>query len=132
MSPLTGPDAYNYRVLCPKQFDRVFNVAVDARDFEIDVKKTLATPFGRTALDLLIKHGEVVPSNTSNPLDQNGQKQWQSLMAAATAADNKTVPGGSLPNVNSFRFRGRDKTQGDLIADKYFITIEPLDESDDK
>jgi len=31
---------------------------------------------------------------------------------------------------NVYRFRDRDKTQGDLTFEKYFVSIETLDEED--
>ena len=131
MSHLTGADAYNYRVLCPKQFDRVFNIIIDPRDFDIDVKQTLHTPYGRQALDLLIKHGEVVPSDTPVYLEQYGYKSWQSLLTESVLEGRRPPQGRFFPNINNFKFRERDRTQGDLVADKYFITIETLEESDD-
>lgn len=132
MTPLTSTDAYNFRLMCPKQFDRVFNIIVDARDFEIDIKKTLATPYGRRALELLIKHGEVIPSDTPVYLEQQGYRQWQSLVTESVLEGRRPVQGRNVPNINNFKFRERDQTQGDLVTDKYFITIETLEENDDR
>ncbi len=131
LTPLTGADAYNYRILCPKQFDRVFNLIIDARDFEIDVKRTLHTPYGRQALDLMIRHGEVVPADSSNYLRQSGYDKWQVLVTEAVLEGRRPPQGRAAPNVNNFKFRERDKSRGDLITDKYFVTIETLEESDD-
>jgi hypothetical protein len=123
-SALASAPAWKKKVLVPKQFDRVFSVIVDPHDFEIDVRQTLATPYGKQALDLLIKHGEVVPSGFFNNLDQFGAKQWRPLVPGHS--------GTSTTQADGFRFRTRDKNAGDLVADKYFVTIETFDEGDDR
>jgi len=131
LTQLTGPDALNYRVLCPKQFDRVFSVIFDARDFEIDTKRTMKTPFGREALDLMIRNGDAVPVGTPNYLEQQGYNRWGSLVPEAVIAGRRPPQGRTFPNVNDYRFRSRDKSRGDLVTDRYFVTIETLEESDD-
>lgn len=125
-------DAINHHVLSPKQFDRVFNVIVDARDFEIDVEKTLQTPYGRQALDLLIRHGDVVPVGTFERATNGGFVTARTGVAVTEVAlEQRSFPQGRLPdNVNGFKFRDRDKNQGDLIADKYFVTIETFGEDE--
>lgn len=134
LSTLSTPDALNQRVLSPKQFDRVFNIVIDARDFDIDVEKTQKTPFGRQALDLLIQHGDVVPGD-SNFLGINFSfNRFSTLSQIGSTGQitgGRSFPQGRFnPNINNYRFRDRDKNQGDLITDKYFVTIETLDEED--
>lgn len=131
LSSLSSQDALNYKVLSPKDFDRVFNVIVDPRDFQIDVPKTTETPHGRQALDLLLKSGDVVPVN---PLYWGGS-QWlnekMQVLAATNVLEGRSFPQGRLPrSIDNFTFRDRDKNQGDLITDKYFITIETFDEEE--
>lgn len=124
LSSLSSVESLKSYVLSPKQFDRVFNVVVDARDFEIDVTQTIKTPHGRTALDLLIKHGDVIPVD---PLFQNGKPHDYLIQTFERALENQN---GVNPNVNRFKFRDRDKTQGDMVADKYFVTIETFGEDE--
>lgn len=130
LSTLSSIDALNHKILGPKDFDRVFNIIVDPRDFEIDVNKTMETPHGRQALDLLLQHGDVVPSDPYSA----GGSQWFNQQMQSLAAENslgRSFPQGRLPgNINNFRYRDRDKNQGDLIADKYFVTIETYDEEE--
>ena len=124
LSSMSSVDALNHRVLSPKQFDRVFNVVVDARDFEIDVPKTMRTPHGRQAIELLIRHGDVVPADSRFAANRHAS------MSLAQALGRTESRGRQPINVNNYRFRDRDKTQGDLIADKYFVTIETFGEDD--
>lgn len=119
LSSIASVDALNQRVLSPKQFDRVFNVLVDPRDFEIDVAKTSETPYGKQALDLLIKQGDVVPVEPG---------YWSSPNTPAVAGQRSFLQGRFDPNVNRFRFRNRDKNEGDLVSDKYFVTIETFED----
>jgi hypothetical protein len=125
MSTISSPLAMNQKLINPKQFDRIFNVVVDPTAFDIDVARTTATPFGRQALNLMIKNGDVVPA-TENDV---------ALSSTTQIGTNQITPGGrsfiqnrSSPNVNSWKYRDRDTNQGDVTADKYFITIETFDE----
>lgn len=131
-SPFASIAAWRKKVLLPKQFDRVFNVIIDPRDFDIDMQKTLATPYGKQALDLLIQHGEVVPSGPEFHLKQFGAKQWGALVAGPPQPGPSSIEGPGSSSGGSFRFRTRDKNAGDLVADKYFVTIETLDEGDER
>lgn len=130
-TPLASIAAWKKKVLLPKQFDRVFNVIIDPRDFDIDMPRTLATPFGKQALDLLIQHGEVVPAEPAFQLKQWGAKQWGALVATSTQPAVASTEGPGPSTGGSFRFRTRDKNAGDLVADKYFVTVETFDEGDD-
>jgi hypothetical protein len=131
LTSLADTDALNSKVLTPKQFDRVFNVLVDPRDFQVDVAKTIATPFGQSALNLLLQSGDIVPSDidsTSTAIQATAAYQ---LQATETILQGRAFPQGSTaPNINSYAFRERDKGQGDLIADKYFVTIETYGEDE--
>ncbi len=132
MSPLSLPSSWRRRVMVPKQFDRVFNVIIDPHDFDIDMKKTTATPYGKQALDLLVQHGEIVPSGPEIHLKQFGFKQWASMLDSSALRGQHTLSRPGETSGGTFRFRTRDKNAGDLVADKYFVTIETLDEGDDR
>ena len=131
VSTVSSIDAINKRVLAPKQFDRVFNVVIDPRSFEIDVTKTIETPYGKQALDLLLKQSDVVQADSDNEsviARFNGQAN---VIAAERILEGRGFqPGRAEPNINNFKFRDRDKTQGDLISDKYFVTIETFGEDE--
>lgn len=125
LSSASDPDALNQKVVVPKQFDRVFNVIVDPTDFEVDISMTTTTPYGREALNLMIRNGELVP------LTENAQASFRLLPFSPTpitAGSRFFIPGRPTLHPPSFRYRDRDVSQGDLIADKYFITIETFDE----
>jgi len=110
--------ALERRVMTPKAFDRVFNVVVDPHNFELDVEKTISTPYGRQALELLINHGDIVPSDLSS------SSKLRASMMSSGQKQTSVNSGQPESNINNFRYRDRDKNQGDLISDKYFITIE--------
>jgi hypothetical protein len=134
LSTVSNIDALNHKVLIPKQFDRVFNVVIDPRDFEIDYQKTVKTPFGKNAFNLLVSHGEIVPASESeNPgrVVSSPHFQMRNTTGSKMTGRAFTNGGRSTPNVSNFVFRDRSKTQGDLITDKYFVTIETMDEGTD-
>jgi hypothetical protein len=131
LSNVSSINSINRRVMTPKQFDRVFNIVVDPREFEIDVPKTIETPFGKQALDLLLKQGDVVSTDSDNQSVMARFAGAGNVLAAQKAIGGRGfTQGRAQPNVNNFKFRDRDKTQGDLIADKYFVTIETFGEDD--
>lgn len=107
--PLSDSLLVSKRILSPKQFDRVFNIAIDPDVFEIDYDKTVKTPHGKVALEQMIQRGEIIPSS-NNYFSQHN-------MANKTTNENST-----------YRFRDRDKNQGDATFEKYFIAIESYDE----
>lgn len=130
LSNLSNIDALNHMVLTPKDFDRVFNVIIDPRDFEIDVEQTVETPHGRQALALLLQQGDVVPADYWQWGGSWLNPQLQ-VQTATSVLEGRSFPQGRFPgNINNFKFRDRDKNQGDLIADKYFVTIETFDEEE--
>lgn len=96
--------AVSRRLMSPKQFDRVFNIVVDPDDFEIDVKATQASEHGKTLLRQMVEQGKVIA--------QPGQLQLRQ---------------GAQPE-QTYRFVERDKGEGDLSFDKYFVAVETYDE----
>lgn len=131
LSNVSSINSINRRVMTPRQFDRVFNIVVDPHSFEIDVPKTIETPYGKQALDLLIKHGDVVSSDSDNQSVMARFRGAGNLLAAQNVLSGRGfAQGRAQPNINNFKFRDRDKTQGDLIADKYFVTIETFGEDE--
>jgi len=131
LSNVSSINAINRRVMTPKQFDRVFNIVVDPHSFEIDVPKTIETPYGKQALDLLIKHGDVVSADSDSATVTARFKGAGNLLVAEQVLSGRGFSQGrAQPNINNFKFRDRDKTQGDLVADKYFVTIETFGEDE--
>lgn len=131
LSNVSSINAINRRVMVPKQFDRVFNIVVDPRNFEIDVAKTIETPYGKQALDLLLKQGDIISSDSDNESISMRLKGQANVIISENAISGRGFSQGrAQPNINNFRFRERDKTQGDLVADKYFVTIETFGEDE--
>lgn len=56
-SLLTGGSVQALRITSPKLFERIFNIAVDPDDFEIDLDKTLETTAGTNMYAILEKQG---------------------------------------------------------------------------
>jgi hypothetical protein len=125
LSSASDPASLNQKVVTPKLFDRVFNFIIDPTDFEVDVATTIATPYGQKALELMIQNGEIV-SSTEN--DQALSRATLVGLRPVTPGSRPFIQGHLTPNVNAYSYRPRDKNEGDLIADKYFITIETFDE----
>ena len=125
LSTISQPAAVNQKVMTPKQFDRVFNIMVNPTDFEIDVPKTIATPYGKQALALMIKNGDIIPSSEN----EQALSQASDITARAVTPGSRPFPQGRRAgNVSSYRYRDRDVNAGDLIVDKYFITVETYGE----
>jgi len=125
LTTVSDPNSLKQRVVAPRMFDRVFNIIVDPNDFEIDVVATIASPYGKDALTLMVNSGEIVPAT------ENDQAAVQALAAAVrpiTPGSRSVNPMRPAPNVNNYQYRERDRNNGDLITDKYFVTIETLDE----
>jgi hypothetical protein len=116
------------KLLTPKQFDRVFNIVVDPDEFEIDVDKTVQTPYGKLVLEQMIKRGDVV-SSTQSSVARTLQVSLPIVRSALKLAEPLTI-GRPDPNVNNFKFRDRDRSEGDLMFEKYFVTIETFGEED--
>lgn len=94
--------AVSKQLLQPKKFDRVFNIIFDPDDFEIDTEKTSETPQGRASYAYLSKNNylEFLPLGTE--LNNTGERA---------------------------RIKERDKNSGDVVFDKYFVTIETFGET---
>lgn len=56
-SLLTGGKSYGQRIVSPKMFERIFNLAIDPDDFEIDLNLTLETNAGTNMYKSLSKRG---------------------------------------------------------------------------
>jgi hypothetical protein len=106
-TPLADPLAISQRIINPKQFDRVFNLLVDPYSFEIDVSKTQATPHGKQALELMIKQGEIEPTASMTSL---------------------RLGNASLRPELTYVQRRRDNAEGDLIFEKYIVSVETVGE----
>ena len=122
---LSNGEAVSKKILSPKQFDRVFNIIIDPDDFEFDFVKTTATENGTLALQQLMLKGEMVPADV-NWVPGNVMTTAQEY---AQILSRPTYRGNPDPNLNNFRFRDRDRSEGDLMFEKYFVTIETYGES---
>lgn len=94
--------AESRRLFLPKLFDRIFTVAVDPDDYEIDTKETLATASGREAFEKLLKQGMI-----EQIVDQS------TFFASALASPR-------------YRLRERDIKENDLTFEKYFVTFDTV------
>lgn len=117
VSTQSDVDLVTQRLLKPKQFDRVFNVLIDPDAFEIDYDKTTSTPQGTQALKQLISRGDVVVITPSEQSSISGDEAHYGI-------DVRNLQ----PTVNRYMLRKRNVTQGDVLFDKYFVTIQTLDE----
>lgn len=97
------------RLLQPKQFDRVFHLFIDPDDFEIDVKKTTKSPYGTLTLQTLIKRGDIIASQVGEGYE-------------------RTIITQDL-SYQGLRFRDKDRGEGDMSFERYFVAIEPIEES---
>ncbi len=123
--PVSDPVAIAQQLIKPKQFDRVFNVIVDPDDFEVDYGKTTATPQGKQALEQMIKRGDILVVTPG----ESAQGSTAALNFGLNAPRD-FVQGHIEPNVNKYRFRTRDKNEGDLAFEKYIVTVESFDEEE--
>lgn len=106
---LSEPTHVMRSLLRPKKFDRVFNVIVDPDEFEIDREKTESTEQGRRALQQMIAAG-IVTEKVSIGL---------SSVKSFSRGNSKSNP---------ITLKTRDKNQGDVALDKYFVTVESYGE----
>jgi hypothetical protein len=90
------------RLFTPKLFDRVFSIAVDPDDYEIDITETLKTVSGKESFDKLLKQGmvEEIPD--------------QSTFFASSLASPR------------YKLRERDISENDLTFEKYFVTFDTV------
>lgn len=101
---LMSADLFKRWLYTPKLYERVFSVMFDPDDFEIDYAKTTSTPFGKSMLEQLVNRGDIV-----------------------LATDQTTNTGQN--NLKTFAYRPKDVSEGDLTFDKYFFTIETMNET---
>lgn len=59
-SLLTGGNIQYIRMTSPKLFERIYNLAIDPDDFEIDIEKTLSTQSGARMFRSLVEQGVIV------------------------------------------------------------------------
>jgi len=95
------------RIFTPKMFERIFNIAVDPDDFIINLDETLKTPSGKELFMKLLRTGRIVSDEG---------------------------PGVVFPTVGvlrgNYKLVERDRGQGDLVFEKYFVTIDTVLESE--
>lgn len=118
-------------IIRPKKFDRVFNLMIDPDDFEIDYDKTMETEFGRESFKQLIKRGDVLPDDRDTLTKSVGRRgrlrgaarnfRRKSRQRAARAELAKIDP-------DNFFVRERDKGEGDVSFEKYFVVINTFGE----
>lgn len=75
-SLLTGGFEQRKRIESPKLFERIFNLAVDPDDFEIDVQETIKTSSGKAMYDALLAKGLIDQNNKITPRDPNRNIQF--------------------------------------------------------
>jgi uncharacterized protein YbdZ (MbtH family) len=116
--PFADPKNVLKGILTPKKFDRVFNVIIDPDEFEIDYAMTTRTPHGKRVLEQLIKQGDVtaVGRVNSSEIKRASDVSMNTLV--------KVIRGGLDSTVNSYRYRDRDRGEGDMTFEKYFVSIE--------
>ena len=122
-STMGDPKLIVKRLLSPKQFDRVFNLIIDPDEFEIDYEKTISTELGKAALQQLINNGEIIIATEND-------------VASTYLTGGHPIPNNSrsfvqnrLPReTHNYRFRNRDKNEGDVTIEKYFVSIETFEE----
>jgi hypothetical protein len=126
LTPLASPDAITKKLLNPKQFDRVFNLLIDPDSFEVDVEATKKTPHGYQAFLAMLAKGDIVEDKPGTPAGSTTNFGTTYGVPARNFS-----PGRPEPFVNRYRFRTRDTNAGDVMFEKYFVTVETLDEQED-
>lgn len=130
VTPQSDPLAVSKKLLLPKQFDRVFNVIVDPDEFEIDYDKTVRTDHGRQALEQMIRKGDI-KAESENVF----AARWAKTVVLNELRTGEGVGRPFVQNRNAnsspyFRFRDRDKNEGDLTFEKYFVVVETYGEEE--
>lgn len=125
LSDVSSTDHLRQKILNPKQFDRVFSIVVDPTVFLVDVEKTTSTPYGKAALRHMIENGEIVAASEN---DITGVSAVYTSDVMITPGARPFTQGRAASNVNAYKYRNRNTSEGDLIADKYFVTIETFNE----
>jgi len=130
VTPQSDPLAVSKRLLQPKQFDRVFNVIVDPDEFEIDYDKTSRTIHGRQALDQMIQKGDIIPENENHFFAASAKRAAHLDLQAHAPMGRPFAQSRAAVNSPLFRFRDRDKNEGDLTFEKYFVVVETFGEDE--
>jgi hypothetical protein len=107
LTDISSPDLILKRVFSPKRFDRIFNIIFDPYTFEIDLESTNSTPHGKVALQMMVNRGDILLENS--PM--------------------MTFLGSGIKK-ESYVYRERNKSQGELLMEKYFVAIETIDEEE--
>jgi hypothetical protein len=110
---LSNADSVISSILAPKQFDRVFNVIVDSNDFEIDLAQMKRTVSSSMLRDLL-KTGEII--RTATPVNK---------FQTTILQKQKNV---NIQNKMFYKQKARNKNNGDIIFEKYYVTIDTFGE----
>lgn len=128
VTTLAEPTSLVQRILRPKQFDRVLNVIIDPDDFEINYAKTVQSVMGKQVLSQMIESGEVVLTDELG--HSSRQKEiLNSILFELGVTTNQSLAQNRIPNTPAhFRLRQRDKRQGDVTLEKYFVSIETYGE----
>jgi hypothetical protein len=107
LNDISDPLSALKRIIAPKQFDRIFNICFDPYTFEIDVESTNSTQHGKVALQMMVNRGDIILDST------------QTISHL-----------GSVQPKQSYSYRERNKSQGELLMEKYFIAIETVNEEE--
>jgi hypothetical protein len=107
LNDISDPNLALKRIISPKQFDRIFNICFDPYTFEIDVESTNETQHGKVALQMMVNRGDIILD--SMPMISHL---------------------GSVQPKQGYSYRERNKSQGDLLMEKYFIAIETANEEE--
>lgn len=129
VTPLSDGASLSTALLEPKQFDRVFNIVIDPDEFEIDYDHSVRTPHGKRVIEQLIMNGDALPLSEieqSAVINRGMSSNIQSL------TNQRFVQSRVTDNQTTFRMRERDLSEGDMAFDKFFVTIETLDEEADR
>jgi len=78
-SLLTGGKIHSLRITSPKIFERIFNLAVDPDDFEIDLEKTFETTSGAKMYGVLEKKKMLTTSNGKVKIKERSKNNTISL-----------------------------------------------------
>lgn len=111
-STLTDNNDLTLSMFTPKQFDRVFSVLIDSNDFEIDIEKIIAFPSGETTINNYIKSGEIVVSD--KPINK----------LQATIIPKKSTSSLQQQNKVFYRQKTKNRNQGDVVCEKYYVSVE--------
>ena len=115
--------AVSKKALMPKQFDRVFSIPVDPDDFEIDYDETVKTHHGKATMQQLMKNNDVVPITQVQRAASSTSGGYH-----ASATSQYSQGRYQFSDTNSYKFRDRDRTQGDIAFEKYFVSVETINE----